>query len=150
MRARHGFTLVELMIVVAIIGILAALAIPNYLSAQLKAKRAEIAPNVEGIRTAQLAYNSSYDMYLDCDAAPRSRAEMDKTAVPWVTDETSNWRELGWEPDGLVRGSYETNHDTYLGFTVIGASDVDDDSNEAQWTASAETGAVVLTAPDAY
>jgi type IV pilus assembly protein PilA len=41
MSNRKGFTLVELMIVVAIIGILAAIAIPNFLNFRLKAKTSE-------------------------------------------------------------------------------------------------------------
>ena len=49
MRANKGFSLVELMIVVAIIGILAAIAIPNFITMQLKAKRGELPGNVDGI-----------------------------------------------------------------------------------------------------
>jgi Tfp pilus assembly protein PilE len=55
------------MIVVAIIGILAAIAIPNFQRIQLKSKRAEVAPNVDGIRTQVL----TYDMANDAVRCPR-------------------------------------------------------------------------------
>lgn len=56
MKNQKGFSLIELMIVVAIIGILAAIAIPNYQNFQRKARQAEGKQHLSGIYTSEKAY----------------------------------------------------------------------------------------------
>jgi type IV pilus assembly protein PilA len=63
---RKGFTLIELMIVVAIIGILAAIAIPNFLKFQAKSKQSEAKTNLKGVYTAETSFfgeNNKYDTF---------------------------------------------------------------------------------------
>ena len=59
-----GFTLIELMIVVAIIGILAAIAIPNFVKFQCRSKQSEAKGNLKGLYVANEAYRGEYDTYL--------------------------------------------------------------------------------------
>ena len=63
LRMNAGFTLIELVIVVAIIGILAALAIPNFMNYQGKARQSEAKVGLGGIFTAATAYFASNATY---------------------------------------------------------------------------------------
>lgn len=63
LRSKKGFTLIELMIVVAIIGILAAIAIPAYMDYTVRAKVSEAISLLSGIATDASEYHNSYGYF---------------------------------------------------------------------------------------
>lgn len=58
---QYGFSLVELMVVVAIIGILASIAIPNYQRFQRKARQSEPRTNLSAIYAAEKTFNVEWN-----------------------------------------------------------------------------------------
>jgi type IV pilus assembly protein PilA len=93
-RGKKGFTLIELMIVVAIIGILAAIAIPNFLRFQAKSKQSEAKTNLGGIFTAETAYFAENNGF-------------------------ANLGTVSWAPTGTPRYRYSTNGGTDMGLTTL-------------------------------
>ena len=90
-RKQEGFTLIELMIVVAIIGILAAIAIPNLLQYQMKSRQAEAKTNLGAIRTSMTAFQAERGCYIGVPVWPTTNIPTTtgkNTPTPWSTAAT--------------------------------------------------------------
>ena len=63
LKNRQGFTLIELMIVVIVVGILAALALPRFISSTYQAKQSEAKQMLHQIFTLEFTYHEEFTTY---------------------------------------------------------------------------------------
>ena len=126
MRGNNGFTLIELMIVVAIIGILAAIAIPAYQDYTVRAKVAE------GVSFADFAKTTVSEYYFSNNAWPTSNAS---AGIPSVVSGTyvSNLQVTASGGAGVITVSFPSS--IASGIQVTLTSSVSS-SNSISWTCS--------------
>jgi len=121
MRKRSGFTLVELLIVVIILGVLAAVAIPQFTDTTGDAREATLDTNLNQLRNAiELYYhqhNNKYPgqtHYLDgsadpVEAAAESSLVRQLTLYSAVTGETSSTRDATYKYGPYIKGAIPNN-----------------------------------------
>ena len=123
----RGFTLIELMIVVAIIGILAAIAVPNFIRFTARARQSEAKSNLKGFYTAAKSYYAENSTYVcgacnfQVELGNRYSYLFDAVSVPRTANTTDTCKPSGSASNATT-------------FTAGGAANIDSDATCDQWT----------------
>lgn len=131
-RKQEGFTLIELMIVVAIIGILAAIAIPNFMQYQAKSKQSEAKTNLGGIYTSEVAYFGEANQYsnsfsaIGFEVAAATKQRYTFTLGGTALDAPNNAACADYSTSGVSV--------TPPGFTALATGNIDGDAFCDIWT----------------
>jgi prepilin-type N-terminal cleavage/methylation domain-containing protein len=134
-RNSKGFTLIELMIVVVIIGILAALAIPRFMRSTTKSKQSEAKQLLKQIYTMQRAYRQEFNTYA-CNGVVADSANTATLAVIGVDVMTN------------ARYSYTVAAGPLAFTATANATGLDDDGTPDTWVID-QTGNLRCTSDDA-
>lgn len=130
-RQRGGFTLIELMVVVSIVGVLAAIAYPSLQSYIYKSRCTEATAFLGQIKLHQEAFRSEFGQYVPSSAATDPDAinyaptpPTDGSAVGFDTSgaDSAYWAQLGARPDSKVRFGYgwASGRPDQMSYAVLG------------------------------
>lgn len=106
---KGGFTMIEMMVAVAIIGVLASVAIPAFQNYQNRSRRAEAFANLGAIAKLEKSYFSEYSAYVA--VTPQPAGAPSSTKLPWDAAAEAAFGTLGFRPDGAVFYTYDVNVD---------------------------------------
>ena len=116
-NARNGFTLLELLIVVIIIGILASVAVPQFGKAARKARASEAISMIGAVLTAELAYYQEMGLYQN------NNAKLSELIVGIPPSTKFAYALSGTTSNVTITGSPKLSHPEISGITVIGTVD---------------------------
>jgi len=130
---RGGFTIIELMLVVGILGLMATIAIPTMLRFQLRAKVAEGRTNLAAIHKAEESYFAEYGRYVSAQPVPSLVAG--PQTQPWglAPADSHGFNTIGFAPEGRLYFQYGVTSDGGSALTIAARSDADGDSAFNVW-----------------